>query len=63
MPFVDSDIDQILWYHAPAKIPPQPNYLTLIFSETAALCVIACQIAEVVCVLSLIFSSTTLMSG
>ncbi|KAJ7367181.1 fungal-specific transcription factor domain-containing protein [Mycena albidolilacea] len=48
MPFVDSDIDQILWYHAPAKIPPQANYLTLIFSETAALCVIACQIAEVI---------------
>ncbi|KAF8132175.1 hypothetical protein K438DRAFT_829927 [Mycena galopus ATCC 62051] len=48
MPFVDSDIDQIPWYHAPAKIAPQANYLTLTLFETAALCVIACQIADVV---------------
>ncbi|KAF7360524.1 Zn(2)-C6 fungal-type domain-containing protein [Mycena venus] len=48
MPFVDSDMDQNLWYHAPANIPPQPNYLTLIFCETSALFVIACQISELV---------------
>ncbi|KAF7364977.1 Zn(2)-C6 fungal-type domain-containing protein [Mycena venus] len=34
MPFVDSEIDQIPWYYAPSK--------------TSALCLIACQIADVV---------------
>ncbi|KAF7364968.1 Zn(2)-C6 fungal-type domain-containing protein [Mycena venus] len=48
MPFVDSDIDQIPRYYGPTKITPQSGYLTLIFYETSALCLIACQIADVV---------------
>ncbi|KAJ7201488.1 hypothetical protein B0H12DRAFT_1244230 [Mycena haematopus] len=44
----DPDQDQILWDYAPTKIPPQMNLITLIFKETSALCVIACQIADVV---------------
>ncbi|KAF7360375.1 Zn(2)-C6 fungal-type domain-containing protein [Mycena venus] len=48
MPFVDSDMDQNPWYHAPANIAPQPNYLTLTFFETSALFMIARQISELV---------------
>ncbi|KAF7360528.1 Zn(2)-C6 fungal-type domain-containing protein [Mycena venus] len=48
MPFVDSDMDQVPWYHAPANIPPQPNYLTLVFFKTSALFMIARQISELV---------------
>ncbi|KAF7360522.1 Zn(2)-C6 fungal-type domain-containing protein [Mycena venus] len=48
MPFVDSDMDQNPWYYAPANIPPQPNYLTLVFFETSVLFVIARQISELV---------------
>ncbi|KAF7353619.1 Zn(2)-C6 fungal-type domain-containing protein [Mycena venus] len=48
MPFVDSDMDQVPWFHAPANIPPQPNYLTLVFFETSALFIIARQISELV---------------
>ncbi|KAF7360501.1 Zn(2)-C6 fungal-type domain-containing protein [Mycena venus] len=48
MPFVDSDMDQDPWYYAPANIPPQPNYLTLVFFETSALFMIARQISELV---------------
>ncbi|KAF7360510.1 Zn(2)-C6 fungal-type domain-containing protein [Mycena venus] len=48
MPFVDSDMDQNPWYHAPANIPPQPNYLTLVFFETSALFMITRQISELV---------------
>ncbi|KAF8208170.1 fungal-specific transcription factor domain-containing protein [Mycena galopus ATCC 62051] len=47
-PFIDSEMDQLPWYHPPAKIPPQPNYLTLIFFENSALLVIARQITDVV---------------
>ncbi|KAF7348377.1 Zn(2)-C6 fungal-type domain-containing protein [Mycena sanguinolenta] len=50
MPFVDPNIDQIPWFYAPAKISPQANYLTLVLNQTGALCVIAIQIADVVCV-------------
>ncbi|KAJ6519005.1 hypothetical protein C8R45DRAFT_851626 [Mycena sanguinolenta] len=48
MSIVDHDIDQLPWYYAPSKIPPQPEYLTLIMYETSTLCLIACQIAEVI---------------
>ncbi|KAF7360479.1 Zn(2)-C6 fungal-type domain-containing protein [Mycena venus] len=48
MPFVDSDMDQSPWYYAPANIPPQPNYLTLVFFETSALFMIGRQISELV---------------
>ncbi|KAF7340810.1 Zn(2)-C6 fungal-type domain-containing protein [Mycena sanguinolenta] len=48
LPYVDSDMDRILWDYAPTKIPPQMNLLTLIFHETSTLSMIACQIADVV---------------
>ena len=50
MPFVDSEMDQMPWYYPPANIPPQPNYLTLVFYETSALLIITLQITDVVCV-------------
>ncbi|KAK7048574.1 Zn(2)-C6 fungal-type domain-containing protein [Favolaschia claudopus] len=48
LPFVDDALDQMPWFHSPAKIPPQPNYMTLIFSKTAALSVIACKIPQTI---------------
>ncbi|KAF7370442.1 Zn(2)-C6 fungal-type domain-containing protein [Mycena sanguinolenta] len=48
MSIVDHDIDQLPWYYAPSKLPPQPQYFTLMLHETSTLCLIACQIAEVV---------------
>ncbi|KAK7024943.1 Zn(2)-C6 fungal-type domain-containing protein [Favolaschia claudopus] len=48
MPHVDAELDQVLWYHPPAKIPPQPNYDTLIFYQISALLVIARDIIDVV---------------
>ncbi|KAJ7291289.1 fungal-specific transcription factor domain-containing protein, partial [Mycena rebaudengoi] len=44
MPFVSSESDQILWHHPPANIPPQPNYITLIFSASTSLSLIARKI-------------------
>ncbi|KAF8184156.1 hypothetical protein K438DRAFT_1598856 [Mycena galopus ATCC 62051] len=55
MPSVESDLDQTLWDYAPTKLPPQMNYETLIFFESSALAVIACEIAGVVCVPLLAF--------
>ncbi|KAK7042501.1 Zn(2)-C6 fungal-type domain-containing protein [Favolaschia claudopus] len=48
MPFVDEELDQEPWYHAPANIPPQPNYYTLTFNKTSALFMIARQITDIV---------------
>ncbi|KAJ7253019.1 fungal-specific transcription factor domain-containing protein [Mycena haematopus] len=48
MPFVDSALDQIPWYHPTANIAPQPNYTTLIFFESSSLLVIAREIIDVV---------------
>ncbi|KAF7364184.1 Zn(2)-C6 fungal-type domain-containing protein [Mycena sanguinolenta] len=48
MPFIDADVDQVLWYHAPSKLPPQPTYFTSMLYETAALTKIACQITDVI---------------
>ncbi|KAK7042491.1 Zn(2)-C6 fungal-type domain-containing protein [Favolaschia claudopus] len=48
MPFVDTEMDQLPWYWAPAKIPPQPNYLTLVFQKTTALLMIGRKITDVV---------------
>ncbi|KAJ7465253.1 hypothetical protein FB451DRAFT_433027 [Mycena latifolia] len=48
MPFVDKELDQIPWFHFPAGIPPQPNLLTLTFSESSALFVIAREIVDTV---------------
>ncbi|KAJ6463948.1 fungal-specific transcription factor domain-containing protein [Mycena sanguinolenta] len=48
MPFVDSEFDQIPWYHPPANIAPQPNYTTLIFLQSSNLLVIAREIIDVV---------------
>jgi hypothetical protein len=50
MPFIDSESDRLPWYHAPAKIPPQPNFLTLSFSASTTLLLIARKIVDVVCV-------------
>ncbi|KAJ7291332.1 hypothetical protein C8J57DRAFT_214498 [Mycena rebaudengoi] len=48
MPFIDSESDRLPWYHAPAKIPPQPNFLTLSFSASTTLLLIARKIVDVV---------------
>ncbi|KAJ6462423.1 hypothetical protein C8R45DRAFT_1026755 [Mycena sanguinolenta] len=48
MPFIDADVDQVLWYHPASKLPPQPAYLTSILYETAALTKIACQITDII---------------
>ncbi|KAF7366737.1 Zn(2)-C6 fungal-type domain-containing protein [Mycena sanguinolenta] len=48
MPFVDSEYDQIPWYHPHANIAPQPNYTTLIFFQSSNLLVIAREIIDVV---------------
>ncbi|KAJ7028673.1 hypothetical protein C8F04DRAFT_50712 [Mycena alexandri] len=48
MPFVDLDFDLLPWYHAPAKIPPQPNFLTLAFNQSVALFVIGRKIVDLV---------------
>ncbi|KAJ7151398.1 hypothetical protein C8R43DRAFT_886920 [Mycena crocata] len=50
MPFVSSELDQVPWHYAPANIPPQPNYLTLIFHESSVLFVIARKILDIMCV-------------
>ncbi|KAJ6449074.1 hypothetical protein C8R45DRAFT_1045400 [Mycena sanguinolenta] len=48
MPFIDADVDQVLWYHPPSKLLPQPTYLTSILYETAALTKIACEITDII---------------
>ncbi|KAJ7672552.1 fungal-specific transcription factor domain-containing protein [Mycena polygramma] len=48
LPFVDVEADQIPWHYPPSKLAPQPNYLTLIFSECCALLLISRQIVDVV---------------
>ncbi|KAJ7130300.1 hypothetical protein C8R44DRAFT_775288 [Mycena epipterygia] len=48
MPFVDEELDQIPWFHSPAGLDPQPNLLTLTFSESSALFVIAREIVDIV---------------
>jgi hypothetical protein len=50
IPLVDSEMDKFPWYHGPANIPPQPNFLTLILFQSSALFVIATEIIDVVCV-------------
>ncbi|KAJ7507160.1 fungal-specific transcription factor domain-containing protein [Mycena galericulata] len=48
LPFVDSESDQIPWHHPSAKIPPQPNFLTLTFHESSSLFVTARKIIDVI---------------
>ncbi|KAJ6613617.1 hypothetical protein B0H10DRAFT_1917196 [Mycena sp. CBHHK59/15] len=48
VPVVDSELDQIQWHYAPANIPPQPNLLTLTFSASTSLLLIARKIVDVV---------------
>ncbi|KAJ6625099.1 hypothetical protein B0H10DRAFT_654938 [Mycena sp. CBHHK59/15] len=48
LPFGDSEFDQISWDHAPANIPPQPSLLSLTFSASASLLLIARKIIDVV---------------
>jgi hypothetical protein len=57
MPHVDTELDQLPWHYAPANIPPQPNYYSLVFSESSKLFAIARQIIQIVCVLVLHVSS------
>ncbi|KAJ7084052.1 hypothetical protein B0H15DRAFT_990723, partial [Mycena belliarum] len=49
-PFVDSQFDETLFYHAPSNLPPQPGYLSLVFFESTSLFMIARKIIDVVCV-------------
>ncbi|KAJ7481445.1 hypothetical protein FB451DRAFT_990665, partial [Mycena latifolia] len=37
LPVVSDELDQLPWYHAPANIPPQPNFLSRTFVATASL--------------------------
>ncbi|KAJ7683915.1 fungal-specific transcription factor domain-containing protein [Mycena olivaceomarginata] len=48
IPLVDSEMDKFPWYHGPANIPPQPNFLTLILFQSSALFVIVTEIIDVV---------------
>ncbi|KAK6974960.1 Zn(2)-C6 fungal-type domain-containing protein [Favolaschia claudopus] len=48
IPLVDLEMDQTPWSYAPAKIPPQPNLLTLIFFQSSALYVVASRIIAVI---------------
>ncbi|KAJ7845918.1 hypothetical protein B0H13DRAFT_2094598 [Mycena leptocephala] len=48
MPHVDTELDQLPWHYAPANIPPQPNYYSLVFSESSKLFAIARQIIQIV---------------
>ncbi|KAJ7084057.1 hypothetical protein B0H15DRAFT_911499 [Mycena belliarum] len=49
-PFVDSQFDEVLFYHSPSNLPPQPGYLSLVFFESTSLFMIARKIIDVVCV-------------
>ncbi|KAJ7291291.1 hypothetical protein C8J57DRAFT_1211771 [Mycena rebaudengoi] len=46
MPLVTPEADQLPWHYAPANIPPQPNYLSLIFSSSTSLTLIALKIVQ-----------------
>ncbi|KAJ7720832.1 hypothetical protein B0H16DRAFT_1738664 [Mycena metata] len=48
LPFVDKEFDLVPWYHAPANIPAQPNHLSLAFTATTSLFLIARRIIDVV---------------
>jgi hypothetical protein len=54
-PFVDVDFDQTPWYHAPANLPAQPNFLSLTFSASTSLLLIARKIVDVVYVVLAFF--------
>ncbi|KAJ7764602.1 hypothetical protein DFH07DRAFT_698722, partial [Mycena maculata] len=54
LPCVDSESDQIPWHYPPSNIPPQPNYLSLSFYETASLFVITYKIIDIVYVVGLL---------
>ncbi|KAJ6588309.1 hypothetical protein B0H19DRAFT_203041 [Mycena capillaripes] len=48
LPHVNTEHDQLPWHHPSSNIPPQPNFLTLIFLESCKLVLIARQIVDVV---------------
>ncbi|KAF9026870.1 hypothetical protein BDZ89DRAFT_1067355 [Hymenopellis radicata] len=48
VPFVDSEFDQIPFYHHTANIPPQPSYLSKTFAATCELIVVARRVMGVV---------------
>ncbi|KAJ6565451.1 hypothetical protein DFH09DRAFT_919459 [Mycena vulgaris] len=54
LPFVDAELDQTPWYHAPANIPPQPNYLSRTFSTSTSLLLIGRRIVDVCVFFSLL---------
>jgi len=47
-PFVDTEFDQMPFVHTPARIEPQPNYLTKTFESTCELLLISRRIMDVV---------------
>ncbi len=48
VPFVDSEFDQIPFYHHTANISPQPSYLSKTFAATCELIVVARRVMGVV---------------
>ncbi|KAK7048576.1 Zn(2)-C6 fungal-type domain-containing protein [Favolaschia claudopus] len=48
MPYIDSNLDQMSWFHSSAKMGPQADYTTLILYETSALSIIATQITDTI---------------
>ncbi|KAJ7291319.1 hypothetical protein C8J57DRAFT_1491814 [Mycena rebaudengoi] len=47
MPLISPESDQLPWHYEPANIPPQPNFLSLIFSASTSLFLIARKIIHV----------------
>ncbi|KAF8646644.1 hypothetical protein AX16_007143 [Volvariella volvacea WC 439] len=48
VPFVDTEMDRMPWFYPPAKIPPQPNFLSKTFAAGCQLLMIARRIMNVV---------------
>ncbi|KAJ7507159.1 hypothetical protein B0H11DRAFT_193192 [Mycena galericulata] len=48
LPLVDSEADQITWHHSSAKVPPQPNLLSLAFHQSCSLFGIAQRVVDFV---------------
>ncbi|KAF9555002.1 hypothetical protein CPC08DRAFT_643525, partial [Agrocybe pediades] len=56
-PFVDSEFDQMPFVHPPARIEPQPNYLTKTFEATCELLLISRRIMDVFYLLPLVYDT------
>ncbi|KAF9078472.1 hypothetical protein BDP27DRAFT_1207043 [Rhodocollybia butyracea] len=48
VPFVDTEYDQIPWFHPSANLSPQPNYLSMTFAATCELMNISRRVSSVV---------------